>query len=331
MTGPLRVLVTIDIASSLIEDIRRVSPRVLVEQRVCQSNDEVAEAITAGVEVLYSRHVPPFPGPDSELKWIQAQSSGTDRFLGNPLVGSHVMVTNTSGAHAVPGAEFILGLMIALARGFPQLGIDQSAHEWRPEHSPEIELWGKTVGIVGYGAIGRQVGRLADAMGMRVLAAKGNPEERVQTGFNMPGVGDPEGRIPEKVYGPTQLGEMIADVDFVVLTLPRNPGTENLVDEAVLGRMKPTAYLVAVARTNVVDLDALVAALRKHRIAGAALDCLEPPPAPDSPIWDTPNLFITPYISASRANPSYDARCNEIFIGNLKRYLAGESLLNLAR
>ena len=331
MTGSVRVLVSIDVAPPLVEDIRAVSPRIVVEQSVCDSDEEVAEALTDDVEVLYTRHVAPYPGAESALKWIQIQSSGHDHYLGNPLVGSHVAITNTSGAHAIPGGEFVLGLMIALARGFPQLSSDQSAHEWRPEHSPENELWGKTVGIVGYGAIGRQLGRLADALGMRVIAAKGNPGERAQTGFNMLGVGDPDGEIPKKIFGPTQLGEMAADVDFLVLTLPRNPETEGLIDEAVLSGMKSTAYVIAMSRTNVVDFDALVAALQEGQLAGAALDCLSPPPRKDSPIWDTPNLFITPYISASRANPHYDARCNEIFIENLRRYLTGKPLLNLVR
>src|SRR5262249_45611810 len=132
----------------------------------------------------------------------------------------------------------------------------------------------------------------------------------------------------DRFFGIPQLNEMLPLADFVVLALPLAPDAEHLIDESRLRLMKPSAYLVNVARPTIIDLDALRRALKGGWIAGAAVDVWDPPPGSTSDFWDLPNLIITPWVMGSRANPKYDARCNQIFIENTKRYLAGAPLLN---
>jgi phosphoglycerate dehydrogenase-like enzyme len=191
-----------------------------------------------------------------------------------------------------------------------------------------LPLRGATLGIAGYGSIGRAVANLARGFGTRVLATKRSPAEKRDAGYTHPGAGDPEGAIPERIYGPEGLAEMVGRCDYVVLCLPSTPDTDGVVGERVLRAMRPSAYLVNVGRGTVVDEPALVRALKEGWIAGAGLDVFAREPLPvESELWDLPNVICTPHVSNNTAD--YERDSLGFFAHNLRRYLAGEPLLNV--
>src|SRR5262249_48375121 len=159
----------------------------------------------------------------------------------------------------------------------------------------EVELRDKTLGIVGYGSIGRELARLTQALGMRVLAVKRSANDARDTDYVPVFPGDPHGLLPERIFAPSQLRTMVAESDFLVIIAPLTPETAGLIDEAELRLMKPTSYLINVGRGPLVNMTSLARALRERWIAGAAVDVFEPEPlGAESPFWEIPNLLITP-------------------------------------
>jgi phosphoglycerate dehydrogenase-like enzyme len=191
------------------------------------------------------------------------------------------------------------------------------------------EVRGATLGIIGYGSIGRELARIAKcAFGMTVLAGKRDPSRRADDGYCLPGTGDPEGRLPDEWLGMAELDVLLARSDVVVLCAPLTAETRGLIGEAALRRMKRSAYFINVGRGASVDETALARALRERWIAGAALDVFaqEPPPA-GHPFYGLDNVILSPHVSGFL--PSYDEKCSVLFAENLRRYLAGEPMLNL--
>ncbi|MFQ6057456.1 MAG: D-2-hydroxyacid dehydrogenase [Anaerolineae bacterium] len=327
----VKVLCTLRFTETQLDKLRAVSPRLVVEQVTCRTDEEVAQALDETVEVLYSgrANFPLEAAPN--LKWVQLHSAGVDHVIGTPLWESDIPLTTTSGIHATPIAEYVFASILAFTCRVPRMLYYQKRHEW-PRGRWNLfvgqELRGQTMGLVGYGSIGREVGRLARAFGMRVLATKRRAEERRDTDYELPATGDREGRVPDAVFPPGQLKDMLAQSDFVVIAVPLTPETEKLIGEAELRVMKPNAYLVNVARGPIVDEAALVRALRESWIAGAGLDVFEQEPLPpDSPLWDLDNVLLSPHVAGF--TPYYDERATDLFAENLRRYLAGEPLLNL--
>jgi phosphoglycerate dehydrogenase-like enzyme len=190
------------------------------------------------------------------------------------------------------------------------------------------ELHGATIGIIGYGSIGRQVARLAHAFGMRVLATKRDPRHIVDTGYQLDDTGDPIGELPDRVYPAAATLSMLPECDYVVVCAPLTPETHHLIDEEALKAMRSTAYLVNISRGKIVDESALVEALEKNEIAGAGLDVFEVEPlSANSPLWKLDNVILSPHIAGF--TPDYDRRAIDVFTRNLRRYLEGRPLLNL--
>jgi phosphoglycerate dehydrogenase-like enzyme len=190
------------------------------------------------------------------------------------------------------------------------------------------ELKKKTVGILGYGSIGREVARLCKAFDMTVLATKRDVLKPADSGYTLPKTGDPTGELLTRLYPPQATRSMVALCDFVVLALPMTTETANLIDEEMLQAMKPNSYLINVGRGGVIDEKALAKALRKGWIAGAGLDVfVEEPLSSSSPFWKMDNVIMTPHVSGF--TPEYDERVTDLFAENLRCYLAGEPLLNV--
>src|SRR5260370_26040338 len=188
------------------------------------------------------------------------------------------------------------------------------------------ELRGKSMGIVGYGRIGRQVVRLAQAFGMRIFVIARWRDHR-DRGYQIANVGDSQGTLPERYFVPEQLHGMLAECDVVVIAVPLTPSTRGMFNEAAFKAMKSTAFLVNIARGDVCNESDLIRALEEKQIAGAALDVFEHEPLPsDSPLWRLPNVLISPHISS--LTPKYDERAAELFAENVRRYMTGEPLLN---
>jgi phosphoglycerate dehydrogenase-like enzyme len=191
------------------------------------------------------------------------------------------------------------------------------------------EVRGATLGIIGYGSIGRELARIAKAaFGMTVLALKRDPSRRADDGYSLPGTGDPDGRLPDEWLGHRQLDALLGHSDAVVLCAPLTDETRRMMDARAFARMKPSAYFVNVGRGASVDETALAEALRARRIAGAAVDVFaeEPPPA-GHPLYALDNVIVSPHVSGFL--PSYDEKCSVLFAENLRRYLEGRPLLNL--
>ena len=326
--GSIPVLVTARFEPELLERLRAVSPRLNVESVAFKN---VSDAQWRTAEVLYTYWSLPDPSKVPALRWVQLHSAGVEHLLDEPLFDSAVELTTASGAHAIPMAEWVFSQLLAIGRHLPTQLEWQRKGAFPPDQEKwslfvSDELWGRTIGIVGYGSIGRQVARLARPFGMRVLAMQRGSDHR-DRGYVMPGTGDPEGTLPEHYFPPDRLHDLLAESDVVLLALPLTDDTRNLVDERALRAMKPNAVLVNVARGGVCDEQALERALRERWIGAAALDVFAEEPLPAGhPLWTLDNVLISPHTSAF--SPCYDERVVDLFAENLRRYLAGEPLIN---
>lgn len=334
MTDEVNVLVLTQtpVDEALLEGVRAVSPRVRVKQRVVQTAADIDAADWREVEVLHTTGAV-FPRPEQapRLRWVQGYFAGADRALreGDELF-KRVLLTTSSGVHMTVMAEYTLMMMLAHDHRLAQLLAEQADHSW-PVHRGDLfsagELRDKTVGILGYGSIGREVARLAKAFGMRVLAAKRDPAQRADNGWQIPGTGDPSGALPEMIYGLDALDALLPECDYVVVVLPLTPETRHVLNAHSLGRLKPTAFVVNIGRGALIDEPALIAALQAGQLGGAALDVFEKEPLPStSPLWSLPNVILTPHISGWTTR--YDQLAFQLFADNLRRYLAGEALYN---
>lgn len=322
----IQVVVAMDFADGLIRELDAISPRLHVERHFPRA----PAGVRAEMEVLYASTDIPQPEEAPRLRWIQLHNAGANHLQGLPILGAgDVAITSASGIHATPIAEHCLAMMLAFTCRLPHFRRLQAVARWDRSGAASDTLRGQTLGIVGYGSIGRELGRLADALGMTVLAMRRNlvhPEEGGR--YVEPGVGDPRAEIPERLYPPQALASMLGACDVVALTLPLTGGTRHLLDEAMLAAMKPHAVLINVSRGAVVDEAALISALAAERIAGAALDVFEEEPLPaSSPLWGLENVIITPHISGNTRR--YHEKAATLFGVNLRRYLDNEPLFNL--
>lgn len=245
------------------------------------------------------------------LRWIHTISAGVDHLLFPELRESDAILTNASGVFNIPIAETVMAYILAVVKRLPEFWAHQREHRW--EKLPLRELRGLTVGIVGLGDIGTEVARLCRAFGMRVLGLRRRPAPS---------------DLADEVLPPDRLQDLLARSDFVVIAVPLTAETRGMIGRAELAAMKPDAWLVNISRGAIVDEEALVEALREGRIGGACLDVFaEEPLPPESPLWDMPNVIITPHNSWS--SPHIEEREIALFLENLRRYVAGEPLLNV--
>ena len=250
------------------------------------------------------------------LRWIQITSAGVNRLLFDELRQSDIVVTNASGVFGVPIAEQVLGMMLALTRGLHTCVREQAAGRWP---GPAVRggtdvLEGKTCVVLGLGDIGTEVARRAKAFAMTVVGIRRRPTSK-----------PPE---VDELLGPDEMDQALARADYLVMALPLTPATRHIVDARVLSLMKSSAYIFNVGRGAAIDESALVDALREGRLAGAGLDVFEKEPLPeDSPLYQMENVIITPH--SSGGSPHNRAKLLDLFCRNLRRYLAGEPLLNV--
>ena len=325
----IQVLVAADFSEELMEQLHAVSPRLSIHQQYRDIPDSTWEQ----VEVLYSANsVYPDPEIVPNLRWIQLNSAGAERALRHPIGQRHdVEITTVSGIHATQMAEYCLLMMLAFAYNLPTIQEFQARAHWNKESwrgfVPQ-PLRGRTLGIVGYGSVGRELARLATTFGMRILASKRDAMRPAIRGkYNEAGLGDPEGELPERIYPAEAIVDMASECDFLVITIPMSEKNRAIVDAAVFETMKPTAMFINVGRGGVVDEADLLAALQGGQIAGAALDVFTQEPLPaDSPFWQLDNLLVSPHISGNSVH--YSEKAVELFAENLQRYVNKLPLLN---
>ncbi|HWC02960.1 MAG TPA: D-2-hydroxyacid dehydrogenase [Methylomirabilota bacterium] len=335
-TPPVTVLIASALESPLIDRIRAVDRRLDVAYRadlvghpryagdhtgpVMRTAAQAAEwaALVAEAEVMFDvdrasdidlvRQAP-------RLRWVQLSSSGVGHVVGQMGLGDcPIVVTNAAGVHATPLAEFVLFAMLYFAKRMPRVLADQRRHHW--ERFALDTLPGKTLGIVGFGHVGRAIARLARSAGLRILAVRRTSS-------------DPSGSPDvDAVYPRAGLGTLLGESDYVALIVPLTSETTGLLGKAEISAMKPGAVLINIGRGQLVDEAALIEALRSGHLGGAALDVFASEPlAAASPLWDLPNVLVTPH-SMSTAFGENELLV-DLFCDNLRRYLAGDALRNV--
>jgi phosphoglycerate dehydrogenase-like enzyme len=326
----MKIVATVPLSPELCQTIEQSVPGTEVVQGASRSNEDVYALSAGGCDVMLGFRVPDdLKQRTPSLKWIQLLSAGADH-AGNWISNNaDTPVTTSSGIHATPISEYTIASMLAYAHRLHITIRAQLRHEWSRRGFMDTieELRGKTLGVIGYGSIGRETARLGAAMGMRVLALKRSPADRLDPGWCPAGLGDPEGRIPEKYFGPDDCEAILRESDYITVTLPLTSSTRKLVGAKEIAAMKPGSYIVNIGRGEVIDEAALIEALRAGRIGGAGLDVFEHEPLEaSSPLWDLENVILTPHMSG--ANRGYMEKACELFIENLRRFNSGKELLN---
>jgi phosphoglycerate dehydrogenase-like enzyme len=337
MSSPrrIKVLVTAAVPKAAIDAIAATSDRVEVltiseEQRslmLAGGQDDQSPAGAALRELLNEAEVI-FCGYEARksgdllarapnLKWLHTVAAGIEDFLERGFGRGNYQFTNGSGPHAIPMGEFVTLLVLMFAKEARQFLKNQERSRW--ERVGGREVYGSTAGIVGLGDVGMGAAERLKALGCRVLATR-RSVAAVQRN-----VGPVDELLPA-----SELPYLLRESDYVILAVPLTPETRHLINAEALRMMKPSTYLINVARGGVVDEAALIEALRTGVIAGAALDVFDTEPLPpDSPFWQMENVIVTPHISPTSGSAIFMQRHVDLFRENLRRYLAGEPLLNV--
>lgn len=334
MSESVNVLVASSVTPDLLKQIRSVSPNISVDDGAGLLLQEFGAALRPGQPlpqsppagadlnemlgraevILAPRRLPAdilqrAPG----LKWIQATSAGIDFLEDTGVLESDVILTTASGIHAMPMVEYVVTVMLYFTKDLKRLLANKESKKW--ERFNMRELNGQTVGVIGLGKIGMEIARTAKALGLRVLGVR----------RSAPPVVEP---FIDALYQPDNLKTVLGASDFVVLAVPITHETNHMIGAAEFKAMQPSSILINISRGSVVDEGALVQALKQRQIGGAALDVFEHEPlSPNSELWDLPNVFMTPHISA--LSDEYDARAVGLFCENLKLYIHGDELINL--
>lgn len=264
-----------------------------------------------------------------QLELIQIASAGYGQLIHLGLDGKGIRACNGLGNFDVPIAEWNLAMMVNLARNLRGMIRNQESGVWDRSAVFQKEIRGSVLGIWGYGGIGRETARLAKALGLRVNAMTRAGVHARRDAYHVEGTGDPEGDLPDKVFRAGQEIEFLSGLDFLVLAMPLTKTNQGIVGERELRALPRTAFLLNPARGPLVQEQALLKALREGWIAGAALDTHYAYPLPsDHPLWQFPNVILTPHISGSAQSPRFLDRIWDIFVQNVERRLSGRPLLN---
>jgi len=315
-----------------VERLRRDFPDLEITRT--SSREELA-ASAPGAEILFSWA----PGEDvvsraERLRWIHAPAAGVGAFITPTVKRRGILLTNSRGVHAVPIAEHALGMLVALARQLRQAIADQittglDRERWWVGPGRPRELNGRTLGLFGYGAIGREIARRARSFGMRVIAVRRHPESAPAWDPDLLlALGLPAEEPPiDRVMGPGDLPRMLSEADAVVVAAALTPETEGVFDLAAFRSMKPGAWFVNVARGKIVRERDLIQALREGSVGAAALDVFETEPLPrESELYTLENVILTPHVSGS--STGFWPRAMALFRENLRRDQASLPLLN---
>jgi phosphoglycerate dehydrogenase-like enzyme len=321
----MRLILDADLRPGTIERLRALSPDLEVVDRTGDPTFDVTTLADADVEILVGERAPADLTRVPSLRWLQVRSAGVDHMAADAPWTRDLLVTNAKGVYAIPIGEYVSGMVLRVHQPAATWTADQAAHRW-PSGEPSliVPIRGKTAVIAGYGSIGREVARQLSALGMRIVAIKPRPEARADPSYRLPGTGDPDGSIPERIAGTDGLIDAVREADVLVLTMPLTDASRGIISSEVLAALPAHAWLVNVSRGALVDEAALLEALRAGRLAGAVLDVFGEEPLPvDSPWWDAPNVIVTPHASGHTLR-FFD----DLVVENVRRYLAGEPLLN---
>lgn len=279
-------------------------------------------------DVLVAEEIPHNLAKWPRLRFVQLVSAGINHLDGHPVWQSDVLVSNASGTHSVPIAQHVTCAVLMMAHHVPRSIDPTVVRQWQRNGLENIVLRGQTVGIIGYGSIGRECGRQLSALGMHVVCSKRDPNNRRDEGYTAwPGTGDPDGKLPERWFGPSELHQMLPLCDAIVVTTPSTATTLHLIGPAEFALMKNTAVLINVARGGIVEEAALAQAVRSKQIAGALVDCFTTEPIPsDHVFFDVPSIILTPHIAGVSAE--FWTVMSMLLDQNLRRLATGQPVLN---
>lgn len=265
----------------------------------------------------------------SALKFIQVSSAGYAQLYALDLVRRGIRACNARGVYDTTIAEWSMAMMVNLARDLRGMIRNQERGHWERAPRFATEIRGRTVGIWGYGGIGRETARLAKTLGLtvHVLVRRGIGSR--DGAYRVPGTGDPDGKLPDRVFITGQEQEFLRELDFLILSMPHTPANTGIIGERELRAMKPGAFLLNPARGPLIQEAALLKALEEKWFAGAALDThFHYPMPPDHPLWRLPNVIMTPHISGSEMGPHFVDRMWDIVLHNAQNLLTGKPLWN---
>lgn len=308
-TNRAHVLLWTDASAAYLDAIQAAGLADRVAVDTLPRKEKPSAEQLARTEALMAGAVPAGLLPSMpKLRWAQAMSAGVDNWLALPDLPSGLTLTCARGTHTESMPENIIGALFHVAKPYAQVAEHQKQSKW--VHTVAQPLTGKTLGILGLGAIGQEVARIAAALGMHVIGTKRRPT-----------------RIPNvaEVLAPEQTDEVLSQSDFVLLLLPATPETENFIDAKRLAKMKPSAWLLNFGRGQIINDADLMAATKDKKIAGALLDVFRQEPLPaENPFWTAPGIVVLPHIGGP--HPQRDRFVSRLFVENLKRFLDGEPL-----
>ena len=309
MTNRAHVLLWTDQTADYLDAVKQagLANRVAIDS-LPRKEKPSAEQL-ARTEALMAGAVPAGLLPSMpRLRWAQAMSAGVEGWLALPDLPAGLTLTCARGTHTESMPENIIGALFHVAKPYAAAVESQKSAKW--VYTVAQPLTGKTLGILGLGAIGQEVARIAAALNMRVIGTRRRPRP-------MPHVAE--------VLPPERTDEVLAESDFVLLLLPATPDTDNFIDARRLSRMKPGAWLLNFGRGHIIKDDDLIAALTQKRIAGALLDVFRQEPLPSGhPFWTTEGIIVLPHIGGP--HPQRDSFVARLFVDNLRRFLDGEPL-----
>jgi phosphoglycerate dehydrogenase-like enzyme len=309
MTSKPQVLLWAQSPAPYVEAIQAAGLADRVVLHTLAPSEKPSAGQLAQAEVLMTYNIPPgVLGAMPKLRWAQAMMAGVENWMALPDLPPDLLLTSARGTHEESMPENIIGALLYAAKPFAAAAENQKSGKW-VRMVPE-PLTGKTLGILGVGAIGQRVARIAATLGMRVTGTQRRPR--------------PVDHV-ESVLPAERTDEVLAQADFLLLLLPATPATENFIDAGRLRRMKPGAWLLNFGRGQLIKDEDLVAAVREKRIAGAVLDVFRKEPLPaEHPFWTTPGIVVLPHLGGP--HPQRDKFVARLFVDNLARFLDGKPL-----
>jgi phosphoglycerate dehydrogenase-like enzyme len=334
VSPPLNVLVLLEADGAELARLRAAVPGATIKTGpqidVTDESSDMPAELLRDADCLLCELLPRNFGDFQQLQWMQLSSAGYSQVFGLPLVERGIRVTNARGSFDVPIAEWNLMMMLAWHRRLLGMLENQRLHAWDRSAEFQTELRGSVVGFYGYGGLARETARVCKALGVTVWAMTRDgavkPRENI---FAVPGTGDPEGRLPDRVFPVSQKADFFGGLDYLILAMPITPASTGIIGEAELRMLSPHAVLINPARAGLVQEDALARCLTEGWIRGATFDVhYAYPLPPEHRVWSLPNLILTPHISGASLNPHFQARTFDIFTQNLQRFIGGQPLLN---
>lgn len=331
-TTPLTILIALSHDDRCLKRIQDRYPYADVRTGpwITDTRTALDPDLMKGVNVLLCE-LPPANFEDFNcLQWIQLTSAGYNQVLDLPVIEKNIRVTNGLGNFDGPIAEWNIMMMLMWQREMLEQLANQKARTWNPDARYQRDVYGSTIGFWGYGGIARETTRLSKAMNLNVWVMTRNGQVRGRPDkYCVAGTGDPEGKLPDRVFGPSEAEAFLGGLDYLFLTTPLTPATEGMIGETQLRMLKPSAVLINPARAAIVQEQAMIRCLQERWIRGASLDVhYAYPLPPDHPLWSMPNVILTPHISGSAQSPYFMERLFDIFTQNLDRFVNGRTMLN---